>query len=135
MEPPTHEQQAFANLSAYAHVLLRDHVDELNESAEKRQAFFAFVFGGISGLAIREGLSPPQAHAVAIQLFCEVLELSPMDSVRMTQLGIEAAAGESAWADSAQEGMEEFFAWQADPTAFSPTRLRLVLDQVSAGGA
>jgi len=86
MDLPTPERQAVATLSAYFERLVQDCVDELNESEDKRRAFFAFVFGGISGLAIQEGLSPPQAHAVAIGLFCETLEISPMDSIRMAQL-------------------------------------------------
>jgi len=129
MDDPTPEQQAVATLSAYCERLLRDFVDELNESENKRRAFFAFVFGGISGHAIKQGLSPPQAHAVAIGLFCETLEISPMDSIRMAQFGIDAAVGESAWSYASHEGLDEFFEWQADPAAFKPSRLRLVLDR------
>jgi len=132
MDLPTPERQAVATLSAYFERLVQDCVDELNESEDKRRAFFAFVFGGISGLAIQEGLSPPQAHAVAIGLFCETLEISPMDSIRMAQLGIDAAAGDSAWSYASQEGLDEFFDWQADPAAFKPSRLRGVLDRAPA---
>jgi len=132
MDTPTPEQQAVATLSAYLERLLKDYADELNESENKRRAFFAFVFGGISGLAIKDGLSPPQAHAVAIGVFCETLEISPMDSIRMAQFGIDAAAGDSAWSDAAQHGMDEFFAWQSDPAGFAPSRLRAVLDCAGA---
>jgi hypothetical protein len=135
MDDPTPEQQAVATLSAYFERLLHDYADELNGSESKRRAFFAFVFGGISGLAIKQGLSPPQAHAVAVGLFCETLEISPMDSIRMAQLGIDAAAGESAWSDAAEQGMDEFFDWQADPGAFKSARLRGVLDRAPAEGA
>ncbi|MFI5459770.1 MAG: Imm48 family immunity protein [Isosphaerales bacterium] len=132
MDDPTPEQQAVAILSAYLERLLLDYADELNESEDKRRAFFAFVFGGIGGLAIREGLSPPQAHAVAMGVFCETLEISPMDSIRMAQLGIDAAAGDSTWSYASHEGLDEFFDWQADPAAFQPSRLRLVLDRAPA---
>jgi hypothetical protein len=135
MDARTPEQQAVATLTAYFERLLQDFAVELNQSESKRRAFFAFVFGGISGLAIQEGLSPPQAHAVAVGLFCETLEISPMDSIRMAQHGIDAAAGESAWSDAAEQGMDEFFDWQADPIAFKPSRLRLVLDRAPAEGA
>ena len=106
--------------------------DELNGSANKRLAFFAFLFGGISGLSIKEGLTPAQAHAVAMGVFCETLEISPMDSIRMAQFGIDAAADNSVWSDAAQKGMDEFFAWQTDPAGFAPTRLRGVLDRAPA---
>jgi hypothetical protein len=129
---PTPEQRATTTLAAYVDRLLPEFVDELNESAGKRLAFFAFLFGGISGLAIKEGLTPPQAHAVAMGVFCETLEISPMDSIRMAQFGIDAAAGDSTWSDAAQQGMDEFFAWQTDPPGFAPTRLRGVLDRAPA---
>jgi hypothetical protein len=132
MEHPTLEQQATATLAAYIGRLLPDYVLELNGSASKRLAFFAFLFGGISGLAIKEGLTPAQAHAVAMGVFCETLEISPMDSIRMAQFGIEAAADDTVWSNAAQDGMEEFFAWQADPANFAPTRLRGVLDRAPA---
>ena len=129
MDQPTAEQQAVATLDAYLNRLLPDYADQLNESANKRLAFFAFLFGGISGLAIKEGLTPEQAHAVAISLFCQSLELTPMDSIRMAGYGIDATAGDSPWTYSAHEGLDEFFAWQADPESFSVTRLRPVLDR------
>jgi hypothetical protein len=129
---PTPEQQATAALAAYLSRLLPVYLEELNESASKRLAFFAFLFGGISGLAIKEGLSPSQAHAVSMGVFCETLEISPLDSIRMAQFGIDAAANDSAWSDAAQQGMEEFFAWQADPAGFAPSRLRGVLDRAPA---
>jgi len=132
MEDRTPEQQAVATLSSYFERLLQDYADELNASENKRRAFFAFVFGGISGHAIKQGLSPPQAHAVAIGLFCETLEISPMDSIRLAQFGIDAAAGDSAWSDAAQQGVDEFFAWESDPADFTPTRLRGVLDRAPA---
>ena len=111
---------------------LRDFADELNESADKRLAFFAFLMGGISGLSIREGLTPEQAHAVALALFCGSLGLAPMDGVRMAGHGIEATAGDSPWSYAAHAGLDEFFAWQADPESFSVTRLRPVLDRAPA---
>ena len=130
---PTYcEQQAVATLDAYLNRLLPDYTDELNESANKRLAFFAFLFGGISGLSIKEGLTPEQAHAVAISLFCQSLELTPMDSIRMAGYGIDATAGDSPWSYAAHEGLDEFFAWQADPESFSVTRLRPVLDRAPA---
>jgi hypothetical protein len=132
MEQPTPEQQAVATLDAYLDRLLPDHADELNESASKRLAFFAFLFGGISGLAIKDGLTPSQAHSVALALLCKTLEISPMDGLRMAEFGIDATAGESQWSFAAQEGLDEFFAWRADPEAFRATRLRLVLDRATA---
>jgi len=129
---PTPEQQATATLAAYLGRLLPDYVEELNGSASKRQAFFAFLFGGIAGLAIKEGLTPPQAHAVAMGVFCETLEISPMDSIRMAQFGIDATADDSVWSDATHQGMDEFFAWQADPAGFAPSRLRGVLDRAPA---
>jgi len=132
MDDPTPEQQAVATLSAYCERLLEAFADELNESENKRRAFFAFIFGGISGHAIKQGLSPPQAHAVAIGVFCETLEISPMDSIRMVQFAIDAAAGDSAWSYASQEGLDEFFDWESDPAGFAPTRLRGVLDRAPA---
>ena len=132
MDQLTPEQQAVAVMDAYLARLLPDYAAELNESANKRLAFFAFLFGAISGFALKEGLTPPQAHAVAIALFCQSLELTPMDSIRMAAYGIDATAGDSPWSYAALEGLDEFFAWQADPDSFSVTRLRAVLDRAPA---
>jgi hypothetical protein len=136
MNEITSERRAIATLSAYLDQLLTDeYVDELNDSENKRRAFFAFVFGGIGTLAIKEGLTPDEARSVAIGVFCETLRLSPMDSARMAELGIDAAAGDSSWSDAAREGLDEFLTWQADPQAFSAAHLRLALDRVPADGA
>ena len=81
MSEITPEQSAVATLSTYVDRLLDDPVtDELNASENKRRAFFAFVFGGIGGLTIQEGMTAEQAHAVAIGLYCELLRISPMES-------------------------------------------------------
>jgi hypothetical protein len=129
------EKRAIATLSAYLDQLLTDQcTDELNDSENKRRAFFAFVFGGIGALAIQEGLTPQEAQSVAIGVFCETLRLSPMDSARMAQFGIDAAAGDSIWSDASREGLEEFLEWHADPHAFSARHLRVVLDRVPADG-
>jgi hypothetical protein len=136
MSEITSESRAVATLSAFVDQLLTDDcVEELNCSENKRRAFFAFVFGGIGALAIKEGLTPQEARFVATGVFCETLKLSPTDSARMTQLGIDAAAGDSCWSDASREGLEEFLAWQADPQAFSVSHLRLALDRVPADGA
>ncbi len=135
MGDPASEQQAVGTLNAYLNRVLPNYIDELNESTNKRLAFFAFLFGGISGLAIKDGLAPEQAHAVAISLFCQGLELTPMDSIRMAGHAIDAAAGDSPWAYAVHEGLDEFFAWQADPESFSVTRLRSVLDRVPGNEA
>jgi hypothetical protein len=136
MSENTSERRAIATLSAYLDQLLTDdYVDELNTSENKRRAFFAFVFGGIGGIAIQEGLSPQEAQSVAIGVFCETLHLSPMDSSGMARLGIDAAAGDSIWSDASREGLGEFLAWQADPQAFLATHLRLVLDRAPTDGA
>ena len=124
MNQPTPEQEAVATLSAYVDRLLPDYADELNESDSKRLAFFAFLVGGISGLSLHVGLTPEQAHAVAISLFIESLGLTPMDSIRMAGYGIEATAGESPWSYAVHEGLDEFFAWKANPEEFTSTRLR-----------
>ena len=80
MSEITSETCAVATLSAYLDQLLTDKcTDELNGSENKRRAFFAFVFGGIGGLAIQDGLSPQQAQSVAIAVYCESLRLSPTD--------------------------------------------------------
>ena len=129
MDQTTPEQQAVATLAAYVDRLLPDYADELNESASKRLAFFAFLFGGISGLSLKVGLTPEQAHAVAISLFIESLGLTPMDSIRMAGYGIEATAGDSPWSYAAHEGLDEFFDWKANPETFTVTRLRSVLDR------
>jgi hypothetical protein len=132
MDQPTPEQKAVATLAAYLDRLLPDDTDELNESASKRLAFFVFLFGGISGLSLKEGLTPEQAHAVAISLFCQSLGLTPMDSIRMAGYGIDATADDSPWSYAVHEGLDEFFAWKADPDSFAVTRLRSVLDRAPA---
>ncbi len=80
-------------------------------------------------------MTAEQAHAVAIGLYCELLRISPMDSARLAQIGIDAATGDSIWSEASREGLDEFLAWQADPAAFLSGRLRKVLDDVPADDA
>lgn len=129
MDQSTPEQEAVAVLSAYVDRLLPDYADELNQSDSKRLAFFAFLVGGISGHSLHVGLTPEQAHAVAISLFIESLGLTPMDSIRMAGYGIEATAGDSPLSYASHEGLDEFFAWKANRATFTVTRLRSVLDR------
>jgi hypothetical protein len=131
MSENTSEVRAVATISAYVDQLLTDEfVDELNDSENKRRAFFAFVIAGVVALAIQEGFTPQQAQSVAIGVFRDTLRLSTMESARMAQLGIDAVAGDSRWSDASRDGADEFLAWQADPQAFSPSHLRLALDRV-----
>jgi hypothetical protein len=125
----TVEQRAVQTLSPYLDRLLVAFADELNESSRKRKAFFVFLFGGISGLAVERGLTPEQAQAVAISLFYQDLSIPPMDGLRVVEFGVEAAAGETPWSYAAHAGVDEFFAWQADAAAYEPSRLRSVLDR------
>ena len=135
MSEITSEKRAVATLSAYVDQLLTDEItDELNTSENKRRVFFAFVFGGVVALAIHEDLTPQEAQSVAIAVYCETLRLSPIDGSQMTQLGIDAAAGDSCWSDASRDGLKEFVAWQANPQAFSVSHLRLALDRVLADG-
>jgi hypothetical protein len=57
-----------------------------------------------------------------------------MDSIRMAGYGIDSTAGDSPWSYAADAGVDEFFAWQADPIGFTMTRLRPVLDRAPADG-
>jgi hypothetical protein len=132
MEQSTIEQHAVATMDAYLEGLLADFSDELNESANKRLAFFAYLFGGISGLSRTEGLTPEQARTVLAELLRNTLAISPKDSIRMAEFGSSATGGDSPWAYAAREGFNEFLAWQAAPEAFSASRLRLVLDRAPA---
>ncbi len=94
----------------------------------KRKAFFVFLFGGISGLAVERGLTAEQAQAMAISLLLEELSITPMDGLRIVEFGVAATAEETPWSYAAHAGVEEFFAWRGDPTGYSASRLRLVLD-------
>ncbi len=135
MDEPNPEAQAVATLDAYLDLLLADYAAELNESSGKRLAFFAFLFGGISGLAIKERLTPAQAHAVALTLLTQTLEIPPMDSIRMAEFALDAIAGESPYSFAAHEGFEDFLSWQEAPDSFAATRLRRVLDRAPAAPA
>jgi hypothetical protein len=123
------EQRAVQTLSPYLDLLLESYADELNESTRKRKAFFVFLFGGISGLAVESGLTPEQGQSVALGLFLENLGIPLMDGLRIVEFGVEATAGETPWSYAAQAGVDEFFSWQADPASYSPVRLREVLDR------
>ena len=129
MQDPTPEQLAVEALSPYLDRLLDSFGDELNESSRKRKAFFVFLFGGIHGLAVARGLTVEQAQAVAVSLLYQELAIPPMDGLRVVEFGVAAAAGETPWSYAAHAGVDEFFSWQADPAAYDPGRLRLVLDQ------
>jgi hypothetical protein len=129
VQDPTPEQDAVQTLVPYLDRLLADYADELNESSRKRKAFFVFLFGAISGLAVERGLTVEQAQAVAISLFYQELAIPPMDGLRVVEFGVEAAAGETPWSYAAQAGVDEFFSWRADPTAYDPSSVRNVLDQ------
>jgi hypothetical protein len=128
-EDPTPEQDAVQTLVPYLDRLLAVYADELNESSRKRKAFFVFLFGGINGLAVERGLTVEQAQAVAISLFYQELAIPPMDGLRVVAFGVEAAAGETPWSYAAQAGVDEFFSWRADPSAYDPARVRNVLEQ------
>ena len=119
----TVEQEAVQALCPYLDKLLESYADELNESSRKRKAFLVFLFGGISGLAVERGLTPEQAQAVAVSLFYEELGVQPMDGLRVVEFGVEATAGETPWSYAAQAGVDEFFAWQADPSGDVTSRL------------
>jgi hypothetical protein len=125
----TPEQEAVQTLSPYLDRLLDSFADELNASSRKRKAFFVFLFGGISGLAVKRGLTVEQAQAVAISLFYEHLAILPMDGLRLVGYGAGATAGETPWSYAARSGVEEFFSWQADPLVYNPSALRMVLDR------
>jgi hypothetical protein len=129
MAEPTPEQDAVQTLSPYLNRLLDSFADELNESSRKRKAFFVFLFGGISGLAVERGLTVEQGQAVAVSLLYQELSIPPMDGLRVVEFGVEATAGETPWSYAAHAGVDEFFSWRADPSAYDPGRLRLVLDQ------
>lgn len=124
----TPEKRALAVLSKYVNRLLDDYSEELDQSEDKRLAFFAFLFGGVSALAMREGLKPPQVHAVALVLFMKGFGFTPEESASFAQFGINATARDSPWAPAAHAGMDEFLAWKADPSGFKPTKLRGILD-------
>jgi hypothetical protein len=129
MQDSTPEQLAVQTLSPYLNRLLDSYADELNESSRKRKAFFVFVFGGINGLAVARGLTVEQAQVVAVSLLYQDLAIPPMDGLRVVEFGVAAAAGETPWSYAANAGVDEFFAWQANPPAYDPGRLRSVLDQ------
>jgi hypothetical protein len=128
MSELTVEQEAVQALCPYLDRLLEGYADELNESSRKRKAFFVFLFGGISGLAVERGLTPEQAQAVAISLFYQELAIPPMDGLRVVEFGVEATAGETPWSYAADAGVKELFAWRADPAGYQPNGLRAVLD-------
>ncbi len=124
----TVEQEGVQVLVPYLNRLLDSYADELNESSRKRKAFFVFLFGGISGLAVERGLTAKQAQAVAISLLLEELSITPMDGLRIVEFGVAATAEETPWSYAAHAGVEEFFAWRGDPAGYSANRLRSVLD-------
>ena len=125
----TPEQDAVQTLSPYLDRLLDSFADELNESSRKRKAFFVFLFGGISGLALKRGLTVEQAQAVAVSLLYQELAIPPMQGLRVVEFGVAAAAGETPWSYAAHAGVDEFFSWRADPAAYDPSGLRAVLDR------
>src|SRR5262245_47608653 len=129
VEDPTPEQLAVQTLSPYLDRLLAEFADELNESSRKRKAFFVFLFGGINGLAVERGLTVEQAQAVAISLFYQELAIPPMDGLRVVEYGVEAAATDTPWTYAAQAGVDDFFSWLDDPSAYDPGRVRTVLDR------
>jgi hypothetical protein len=129
MPENTPEQDAVQTLVPYLEGLLATYGDELNESSRKRKAFFVFLFGGISGLAVERALTVEQAQKVAVSLFYQELAIPPMDGLRVVEFGVDAAAGDTPWTYAAQAGADDFLSWKADPSAYDPGRLRAVLDR------
>jgi hypothetical protein len=125
----TPEQLAVETLVPYLDRLLDSYADELNESSRKRKAFFVYLFGGINGLAVARGLTVEQAQAVAVSLLYQELGIKPMDGLRVVEFGVAAVAGQTPWSYAANAGVDEFFAWQANPSAYDRGRLRSVLDE------
>jgi hypothetical protein len=129
---PTPESQAIQALSGFLDALLARYAEQLNQSTDKRLAFFALLFGAVSGLAMKRGLSPPQAHAVSLALFQKGLGMSPPDSARFAQFGIDATSSRSPWNYAAHAGIEEFFAWEQDPARYEPKTVQWALDRAPA---
>ena len=129
MPENTPEQDAVQTLVPYLEGLLAAYGDELNESSRKRKAFFVYLFGGISGLAVERALTVEQAQAVAVSLFYQELAIPPMDGLRVVEFGVDAAAAETPWTYAVQAGADDFFSWKADPSAYVPGGLRAVLDR------
>jgi hypothetical protein len=129
MPENTPEQDAVQTLVPYLEALLAAYGDELNESSRKRKAFFVFLFGGISGLAVERALTVEQAQAVAVSLFYQELAIPPMDGLRVVEFGVDAAARDTPWTYAAQAGADDFLSWKADPSAYAPDGLRAVLDR------
>lgn len=123
----TVEQQALDKLFPYLDRLLVEYADLLNTDPEKRLIFFAFLFGGVSGLSMRLKMNPPQAHAVALVLFSTGLEMTAEQSARLAQHGIDATSSSSPYNAAVHAGLDEFFTWLADPDAFRPSRLTALL--------
>ena len=125
----TPEKRMVNRIVEYTKCLLSTHGDQVNASEDRRIAFIVFLFGGLTALAVREGMTAAQAHAVAITLFHKCFEMSPEESVGMAQFCIEASGKDFPWSRAFHEGGDEFLAWEANPDSFAPSRLGTVLDE------
>jgi hypothetical protein len=97
--------------------------DDLNASDQKRLTLFAYLFGGVHGAAKQEGLSPAQAHAVALSLFQRVFEMSATESTRVAHWCMEQTATGAAMNAAVHAGLEAFLRWLTDPNTKPETLL------------
>ena len=125
----TPEKRMVNRIVDYANCLLNTHADQVNASEDRRIAFMVFLFGGLTALALREGMTAAQAHAVGITLFHKCFQMSTEESVGMARFCIKASGRGSPWSGAFHEGADEFLAWHANPDDFAPSRLGAVLDE------
>lgn len=119
----TVEQQALETLFPYLACLLGRYSEQVNADPEKRLVFFAFLFGGISGLTMHLKMEPPQAHAVTLVLYSTGLQMTPDQSAWLAQHGIDATASSSPYNRAVHAGLDELFVYLRDPEGFVPSRL------------
>lgn len=119
----TVEQQALEALFPYLACLLGRYAEPVHADPEKRLIFFAFLFGGISGLTMHLKMEPAQGHAVALALYQTGLQMTPDQSAWVAQHGIDATAAASPYNRAVHAGLDEIFAYLSNREAFIPTRL------------
>jgi hypothetical protein len=94
--PPERVRESVATMEQYLRGIMTHYGDEhFQGDSQAKQILAVYSFGGIGALAIHQGMSPPQAHAVCLALFTKFLGFEPSDAANKAEAVITAAPDRS----------------------------------------
>ena len=84
--------QSIATMQQYLRSIMAHYGEEhFQGDSQAKQILAVYSFGGISALAMQHQMSPPQAHAVCLELFTKFFGFDAADATAKAQAVITAA--------------------------------------------